>query len=173
VKDHLLFNIYVQGERKHPYQARTVFLDNQVDPGTSTVLVRCELPNPDESVLPGDYVFAQAQVGEYHDKIVVPERAVMEGQAGASVYLVDSKGQIAVASVKELDTYEGLRVIDSGLAAGDKVVVEGIQLVRPGMEVQAEETTVKLPAPAEAADRPAPAAVSQPPAKPTPPPKPQ
>jgi len=91
-------------------------------------------------------VQARANIGEYPHAIVVPERAVMEGQTGSSVYVVDAHDRIGVVNVKAVDTYQGLRVIESGLEAGQQVVVEGFQLVRPGMTVKATETTVELPA---------------------------
>jgi membrane fusion protein, multidrug efflux system len=141
----LLFDLSVQGDRPHPHQAKAVFVDNRIDPGTSTVLIKSTVPNPDESLLPGEYVQAQATIGEHQGAVVVPERAVMEGQAGSTVYIVDDKGRIAVASVRAAESYQGLRVIESGLEAGQLVVVEGFQLVRPGMAVKAEETPLVLP----------------------------
>lgn len=130
-----------EGEQVHPYPARMVFLDNRIDPTTSTFLVRAEVPNPEKTLLPGEYVQLDVEVGSLPGAVVVPEEAVMEAQGGEQVYTVDDQGTVGVARVKATQTYRGLRVIESGLRPGQAVVVEGIQLVRPGMKVKAEEVS--------------------------------
>jgi multidrug efflux pump subunit AcrA (membrane-fusion protein) len=127
-------DVSVEGKRRHPYRGKTIFIDNQVDNTTSTFLVRAEVPNPDGSILPGQYIIATATIGEY-DAVVVPEQAVLEGQEGARVFVVDAENKVQVAKVKPVDDYQGLRVLESGLEPGQKVIVEGIQLVRPGQVV--------------------------------------
>ena len=87
---------------------------------------------------------ADVKVGEARDAVVVPEQAVIETQAGPAVYTVDGQGKVAVVPVRATITYEGLRVLESGLEPGQAVIVEGLQLVRAGMTVKAE------PAPADA-----------------------
>lgn len=138
VKRGLNLMLTIEGERQHPHPARVTFMDNQVDPTTSTVLLKAEVSNPDESLLPGEYVQTAAVVGEYRDALVVPERAVVEGQSGPTVYVVGAGNKVDVARVEVLDTYQGLRVLGSGVEAGQKVIVEGLQLVRPGQEVKTE-----------------------------------
>src|SRR4051795_815427 len=78
---------------------------------------------------------------QLRDAVVVPEQAVVETQAGPTVYIIDQGGKVAVAPVKTSITYDGLRVIESGLEPGREVIVEGLQLVRPGMIVKAERAT--------------------------------
>src|SRR5690606_4973115 len=80
-----------------------------------------------------------------NDAIVVPEHAVSETQAGPVVYLVDDEGKVAVQSVEAAQTYQGLRIVAAGLEAGRQVIVEGLQLVRPGIDVKVEPAI--LPAP--------------------------
>jgi hypothetical protein len=79
--------------------------------------------------------------GEYRDVIIVPERAVIEGQGGPTVYVVDPKdgNKVKVVRVEPIDVYRGMRVIKAGLQPGQKVIVEGLQLVRPEQEVKVEE----------------------------------
>ena len=72
---------------------------------------------------------------------------MVETQAGPTVYIVDEQGKVAVAPVRATFTYEGLRVLESGLEPGQPVIVEGLQLVRAGMTVKTE------PAPPDALDR--------------------
>jgi membrane fusion protein (multidrug efflux system) len=127
-------DVAVEGKHRHPYVGKTIFIDNQVDNTTSTFLVRAEVPNPDGSILPGQYIIGTVIIGEY-DAVVVPEQAVLEGQEGARVYVVDAANKVQAAKVKPVDDYQGLRVLESGLEAGQRVIVEGIQLVKPGQVV--------------------------------------
>jgi membrane fusion protein, multidrug efflux system len=131
--------VTVEGERPHTHVGRTIFIDNQVDTQTSTFLVRAEVPNPDGAILPGQYIKASVIVGEYVDAIVVPEQAVLEGQEGTRVYVVDAANKVESVKVNPVDDYGGLRVLESGLEAGQRVIVEGIQLVRAGQEVDVEK----------------------------------
>jgi membrane fusion protein, multidrug efflux system len=121
-----------------PQPGKVFFIDNTIDPTTSTFLSKARVDNPKATLLPGEYVKAEIVVGEVRDAVVVPEQSVVETQAGPTVYTVDAKGKVAMVPVKATITYEGLRVIESGLEPGQAVIVEGLQLVRPGMTVKAE-----------------------------------
>lgn len=126
----------IEGERDHPYPGRCFFIDNTIDKTTSTFLVKARIPNPRSSLLPGEYVKLRITVGETKDAVVVPEQAVIQTQAGPVVYLVDTANKVVIQRVEAMDqAYEGLRVITSGLKAGAKVIVEGLQLVRPNVTV--------------------------------------
>jgi membrane fusion protein, multidrug efflux system len=131
--------VTVEGERPHTHVGRTIFIDNQVDTQTSTFLVRASVPNPDGSILPGQYIKASVIIGEYVDAIVVPEQAVLEGQEGTRVYVVDAANKVQSVKVEPVDDYQGLRVLASGLESGQRVIVDGIQLVKPGQQVEVEE----------------------------------
>jgi membrane fusion protein (multidrug efflux system) len=139
VEGGLTVRLFVQGDRPFPHEGRLIFLDNVVDPTTSTFLLRASVPNPEETLLPGDYVKVNTEIGEYQGAIVVPEKAVVQGQAGASVFVVDDKDTVVPTVVKPVDVYQGLRVLEAGLEPGQRVIVEGLQLIRPGLKVQAEE----------------------------------
>jgi membrane fusion protein (multidrug efflux system) len=135
--------VMVEGERLHPHTGATLFIDNQVDTETGTFLVRASVPNPDGALLPGQYVKATVVIGEYVDAVVVPEQAVVEGQEGARVFVVDAANKVQVQKVSAIDAYQGLRVLESGLDAGQRVIVEGIQLVRPGQSVKPIEAPLE------------------------------
>ena len=115
---------------------KTIFVDNKVDTQTGTFLVRAEVPNPQGSILPGQYIKANLTIGKYVDAIVVPEQAVLAGQEGPHVFIVDASNKVVSVKVQPVDDYQGLRVLESGLEAGQKVIVDGIQLVRPGQTVE-------------------------------------
>src|SRR5262249_5441223 len=128
----------------YPHPAHVFFIDNRIDPGTSTFLVKAAVPNPDKSLLPGEQVRIEVQVRDMAEAVVVPEQAVMETQAGPTVFVVNDKNEVASVVVEATDyTYEGLRVIDAGLSPGQKVVVEGLQIIRPGMKVKTEDAPRK------------------------------
>ncbi len=131
--------LLVEGERVHPHLAHSTFIDNAVDATTSTFLVRAEVPNPDGAILPGEYIQGTMTIGEYVDAVVVPEQSVVESQDGSQVMALDDSGAVVVVKVKPIDVVKGMRVIESGLEPGRRVIVEGIQLVRPGQKVAPEE----------------------------------
>ncbi len=137
----LKVNLVVQGDRPFPNQAEVFFVDNRVDPSTSTFLARAKVANPEKSLLPGDYVKTHSIIGTYKGVVVVPEQAVIETQAGSVVYAVEGAGKdqkVKSVEVKPIDLFEGLRVLTAGLEPGTPVIVEGLQLVRPGQTVQTE-----------------------------------
>jgi RND family efflux transporter MFP subunit len=135
-----------EGQEEHPYDGRLYFYDNAIDPLTSTFLVKAKVPNPGGTLLPGEYVKLDMTIGELKDAIVVPEQAVAETQAGPVVYVIDDEGKVAIQKVDAALTYEGLRVVSAGLVPGRRVIVEGIQLVRPGIAVKAEPAMLPNPA---------------------------
>ena len=133
-----VFRPGLEGEEARRFRGKATVIDNTIDPTTSTFLVQAEVANPEKTLLPGEYVKVDAKVGEVRDAVVVPEQAVVETQAGPTVYTVDEQGKVAVAPVRATFTYEGLRVLESGLEPGQPVIVEGLQLVRAGMTVKTE-----------------------------------
>ncbi len=132
----LKVELTVEGDRKHPHIGKAIFIDNVVDNTTATFLMCAEVPNPDGSLLPGLYIRAGMMIGEYADAVVVPEQSVIEGQEGSRVFVVDADHTVRVVRVKPVDVYQGLRVLESGLESGQKVIVEGTQLVRPDQKVE-------------------------------------
>jgi RND family efflux transporter MFP subunit len=146
----VVFRPGLEGEEARRSPGKATVIDNTVDSSTSTFKIQAEVANPEKSLLPGEYVKADVKVGEARDAVVVPEQAVIETQAGPTVYTVDPQGKVAVAPVRATFTHEGLRVLESGLEAGTPVIVEGMQLVRAGMTVKTE------PAAADSSGAPAP-----------------
>lgn len=128
----------LEGEEEHPYVGECYFVDNFIDPTTSTFLVKARVPNPHGTLLPGEYVKLTMEVDSLKDAVVVPTQAVMETESGPMVYFVED-GKVAIQRVEAgLSVYQGFRVITGGLDAGVPVIVEGLQLVRPGIAVKSE-----------------------------------
>lgn len=171
VRQGITMSLNVGGERVHPYPATSTFIDNRVDPATSTFLMKATTPNPARDLLPGDYVSATIVVGEHPKAVVVPEQAVIVTQNRPKVYVVGPDKKVAEAAVTipaTFPTYRGMMVIESGLAAGQLVVCEGIQLIRPGLDVKVEEVKFEAQVRSPGPDSPA----STPPTSQAPPPAP-
>ena len=141
----------LEGEQEHPYEGECFFIDNTVNETTSTFLSKARIPNPKGSLLPGEYVKLRIEVDRLDNAVVVPVQGVMETEAGPVVYLVDKAGKVAVQRVVAEQTYEGLRVLTKGLDSGAEVIVEGLQMVRPGIAVRTEKATLVQPVSREAA----------------------
>jgi RND family efflux transporter MFP subunit len=138
-----VFQPGLEGDEARRYPGKATVIDNTINPATSTFLVRAEVANPENTLLPGEYVKVNAKVGEVPNAVVVPEQAVVETQAGPVVYTVDAQGKVAIAPVKAGLVHEGLRVVESGLKSGQTVIVEGLQLVRSGMAVKTRKAAAE------------------------------
>jgi len=132
----------------HPFKGNVVFADRLVDPTTGTLLVEAEFPNPDQLIRPGQYARVRFATEVRKGAILVPQRAVSELQATYSVAVVGPDNVANMRTVKPGARIGSWWVIDDGLKPGDRVVVEGLQKVRPGMTVnptvvQIEDDTAK------------------------------
>jgi membrane fusion protein (multidrug efflux system) len=106
------------------------FTSATVDPSTGAMNLRAQIPNPKHSLLPGMYVTLQAKLGEQHKVFVIPQQAVLRDTVGAYVFVVGADGKTKRHDVVAASMSGGNWVITSGLAAGDQVVVSGVQNVR-------------------------------------------
>ncbi|PFH10732.1 membrane fusion protein (multidrug efflux system) [Collimonas sp. PA-H2] len=119
----------------YPQSGKLLFSDLTVDPNTGSVTLRAEFPNPDHSLLPGMYVRAKLEQAVNAAALTVPQQAVQRDLNGASVFLVGADNKVAVQPVKA-DTAQGDKwIVTEGLKAGDKVIVDGLQKVKPGAVV--------------------------------------
>ena len=112
------------------------FLDLSIDEATGTAALRAEFPNPRQLLLPGQFVRAQIGAGTRANGILVPQRAVTVTEAGGSVFVIGAKDFAEARIVKLGGIQGGSWVIEDGLRAGDRVVVSGLQGVRPGQPVR-------------------------------------
>ncbi len=122
------------------------FLGVQVDQSTDTVTVRAELPNPERVLVDGQFASVQVEAGQPERKIAIPQAALQVDQAGPYVLVVDGDDKVETRRVK-LGASEGTQaVIEEGLKEGERVIVDGVQKVRPGMVVAAAEAPAAAPA---------------------------
>ncbi|MEO6352452.1 MAG: efflux RND transporter periplasmic adaptor subunit, partial [Burkholderiaceae bacterium] len=112
------------------------FSDLSVDESTGAVSLRAEFPNPKRSLLPGMYVRAKLEQGVREQAISVPQQAVARSADGASVMVVGADGKVAVRAVKTGSAQGDVWLINEGLKAGDRVIVEGLQKIKPGAAVK-------------------------------------
>jgi len=136
-------------EQGFPHEGTVDFVDNQVDPATGTIRARAVLPNPDRVLTPG--LFARVQVqgsGEFEAKLI-DDKAVLTDQDRKYVYVLGPDNTAVRKDVQLGRMIDGLRVVQSGLDAKDKVIVHGVQKVfMPGMPVAPKTIAMGDDAPA-------------------------
>lgn len=127
---------------KHPHPGTVVFVDRNVDPETGTILIEASFPNPERIVRPGQYARLRAAVEVRKGALLVPQRAVAEMQGTFSVAVVKSDDTIEMRTIKPAERVGGLWVVGEGLQPGERIVVEGMQKVRQGATVTAEQVAI-------------------------------
>lgn len=116
--------------------AKMLFEDINVDPETGDVTIRIEVTNPERKLLPGMYVRVNIERASVPQALLVPEQAIQRNMNGdPQVYVVNAKGGADVRSVELGQQYEQFYLINKGLKAGDKVVVEGIERIQPNQKL--------------------------------------
>lgn len=143
----LPFELVLADGSVHPKPGRLVFVDRNVDPTTGTILLEAAFPNPGGIVRPGQYARVRAAIDLKRGAILVPQRAVSELQGVYNVAVVGGDDTVEMRMVKPAERIGTLWVIDSGLKAGERIVVEGLQKVRPGVKVKPEVVTIEPAAP--------------------------
>jgi membrane fusion protein (multidrug efflux system) len=122
----------------YPHEGKFYFADRQVNEGTGAIRIAGLFPNPANILRPGGYARVRAVIRIQHDGLLVPQRAVSELQGGYQVAVVDGSNKVSIRTVKVGDRVGNQWVIPEGLNPGENVVAEGVQKVRPGMQVNAK-----------------------------------
>ena len=136
------------------HEGKLAFSEVTVDPGTGSVTLRAVFPNPKGELLPGMYVRARLAQGSRDGIFLLPHAALMRDPKGnASVMLVNAQNQAEARPVKAGQSVGDTWMVTEGLAAGDRVIVEGLQRVKPGAPVQAQDAATAQPAAAAPAKR--------------------
>ncbi len=138
----------VSKERGYPHRGMFDWADNRVDPGTGTLRVRGEFPNPDGRLVPGLFVRVRAPIDTLEKALLVPDLAVGMDQRGRYVLTVNSQDVVEYRSVEVGSGLGGMRVILKGMRPEDWVVVQGLQRARPGAKVTPVRKTLTPPTPA-------------------------
>lgn len=119
----------------HPYKGKFTFVDRQVDTGTGTIKVAALFPNPGNFLRPGQFARVRAETTIKKGVALVPQRAVIEVQGKREVAVVNADNKIDMTPIKTGPRFGEMWVVEEGLKAGQKVVVEGTQKVRQGTSV--------------------------------------
>ncbi|HOY33706.1 MAG TPA: efflux RND transporter periplasmic adaptor subunit [Piscinibacter sp.] len=120
----------------YPLRGKLLFSDLSVDPSSNQITLRAEVPNPKGALLPGLYVRVRLEQAQVPSGILLPQQAVQRGSAGDTVMVVGADGKVAARPVK-VSLGQGRQwVVLDGLAAGEQVVVEGFQKIRPNAVVK-------------------------------------
>ena len=129
--------IVLEDGSAYEHQGKLTFSDVTVDPDTGSYLLRIVVPNPRNILLPGAFVRAVVGNAVRENAILVPQRAITRDPKGnASALLLGADGKVALRPVKVSRTVGDSWLVDEGLAAGDRVIVEGVQKVKPGVQAK-------------------------------------
>lgn len=120
----------------YAHEGEVNFTDSIIDPQTGTVSNRAVVPNPDNIVMPGQFVRVVVKGMIQKNAIIIPDRAIMQGPQGPFVYIVSEQNTAAIRPVILGMSTDNMRLIEKGLHAGDKVITEGMIKVRPDAPVQ-------------------------------------
>ena len=109
-----------------------------MDPTTGTILIAANFPNPDHTLRPGQFAKARAAIDTIQGALLVPERALVELQGSYQIGVLGADNKAEIRPIKIGPRFKGQVVVTDGLKEGEKVSVEGVQKVRPGMVVNAK-----------------------------------
>lgn len=149
-------SVLLEDGTRYSEEGELAFTDVAVDPSTGSFSLRVVVPNPDHMLMPGMYVRAVISNAVLEEGLLVPQQGIARDPRGnASAMVVADDGTAAVRPVEVSRTIGDKWLVQDGLAAGDRVIVEGLQKVQPGMPVQpseAEPMTAGADADVSAAD---------------------
>jgi RND family efflux transporter MFP subunit len=148
-------SLATETEKGFPHKGIIDFVDNKLDAGTGTLSVRGIFANEDRVLAPNLFVRVRVAIGEPHSGLLVADSAVVTDQGRKLLYVVDDQGEVQARPVRLGALADGLRVIESGVEAGERVIVSGLQRVQPGIKVEVKEVPMPLPAPEPGAAKPA------------------
>jgi membrane fusion protein (multidrug efflux system) len=137
--------LVLENGREYAQPGKLLFNDLAIDPATGSVGLRAEFPNPDRSLLPGQFVTVRLPVSLAENVIVVPQRAVQTSPQGQAVLLVGADRMVIAQPVKTGGLSGAGWIIAEGLKGGEKVIINGVQKARPGTPVSAIEVPSAAP----------------------------
>jgi len=125
-------------ESGYPRRGYVESSDNRLNPATGSLLLRLVFSNPDQQLVPGLFARVRIPVGAPQPELLISERAIGTDQSQKFVLALTENNTVAYRTVKLGPSFESKRVVRDGLKQGEKIVVNGLQRVRPGMTVQPE-----------------------------------
>ena len=119
----------------YPLKGRIVFIDSKEDPLSATIRAKIEVENPDNGLMPGQYVRIRLTGGMLRNIMLIPQQALVKTPEGYSVYVINSENKSEQRSIELGHVFGSMRQVMSGLKPGELIVVEGIIKINPGREV--------------------------------------
>jgi membrane fusion protein (multidrug efflux system) len=130
--------LFLADDTVFPEKGRFVFVGRGFDPKTGTINVQAEFPNPKRVLRSGQFARVRGTVEERPDAVLVSQLAVQEQQGAKTVMVVEAGDKVALRPITLGDRVGDLYIVTAGLKAGERVIVDGVQKVRPGMQVKPE-----------------------------------
>lgn len=124
----------------HKYRGKFDFIDREVDPTTGAILIQASFPNPDKLIRPGQFARIRAIIDVEENGMLIPQRCVRELQGRHQVYIINDSNKVEIKTVEVGPTQDDMWMIKSGLSPNDRIIVEGLQKIRPGMVVKPVES---------------------------------
>jgi membrane fusion protein, multidrug efflux system len=129
----------VQGDEQHPIKGTIESFDNRIDPASGTIRARARFENSDGALVPGMFVSVRLAGSSQDAALLVPERAIGNDQSKQFIYVVEDGDKVAYRPIRLGQSARGERIVLAGVQPGDRVIVDGLQRVRPGTVVQVRE----------------------------------
>lgn len=130
--------VALANETDFPHEGELVFLDNQLNPATGTIRARALLDNHARQFTPGLFARVRLIGSEGRPAVVIDDRAIGTDQSQKFVYVVGKNNVVDYRAVKLGRVFDGLRIVEEGLKPGERIVVNGLQRVRPGVTIAPE-----------------------------------
>jgi len=140
--------IRLQDETDYRWHGTLDFTDNGLDPRSGTIRARAVVRNPGNFLTPGMFGNMRLATGGTVEALLVPDTAVVTDQTRKLLLTVDAKGTVAAKPVELGPLVDGLRVVRSGIAPTDRVIIQGVQSAMPGSKVRPQAGRIAAPAPA-------------------------
>ena len=144
--EHLPVDAFDRAQQKKIATGSLLTIDNQIDPTTGTVKLRASFPNDDGALFPNQFVNARLLIDTKHDVTLVPDAAIQRSAQNTFVYVVKPDHTVTVRQVTLGPTEGGQTAIDTGLAAGDVVVLTGVDKLQEGSKVEVQTNGATAPA---------------------------
>ena len=134
--DGALVRVVLEDGSEHPSPGKLLFSDLSVDPTSGQITLRAEVPNANGTLLPGLYVRVRLEQAKAGNAVLLPQQAVTRSAQGDSVMVVGTDGKANPRTIRVGSAQDGQWVVLDGLKAGEQVVVDGFQKMRPGAPVK-------------------------------------
>jgi membrane fusion protein, multidrug efflux system len=128
--------LFLSDDKPLPQKGRVAFVDRAVDGKTGTIGVRAEFPNPDQLIRPGQFARVRGVIERRPNAILVPQLAVQEQQGAKTVLVVEAGDKVGLRPIKVDERVGDFYIVTEGLKVGERVIVDGVQRVRPGVQVK-------------------------------------